>query len=90
MLDAVLDNALKYTPPGKRVRVATLRIAGRVGVSVVDGGPGCLRGGPPGPPTGSAGTGQSNVEGSGLAGDRRAHRGGRRGILRGFDPAPRQ
>ncbi|GAA1399946.1 HAMP domain-containing sensor histidine kinase [Pseudonocardia kongjuensis] len=40
VLDAVLDNALKYTPSGERVRVATLRAAGRVGVSVVDGGPG--------------------------------------------------
>ncbi|BBG00823.1 MULTISPECIES: sensor histidine kinase [Pseudonocardia] len=40
VLDAVLDNALKYTPSGGRVRVETLRAAGRVGVSVVDAGPG--------------------------------------------------
>ena len=40
VLDAVLDNALKYTPTGGRVRVATMRAYGRVGVGVVDGGPG--------------------------------------------------
>lgn len=67
VLDAVLDNALKYTPPGRRVRVATLRSYGRVGVSVVDGGPGM-----PAEDRARAtdrfwrAPGQSNVEGSGL------------------------
>ncbi len=40
VLDAVLDNALKYTPDGGRIRVRTLRFDGRVGVEVVDSGPG--------------------------------------------------
>ncbi|MFP5023433.1 sensor histidine kinase [Pseudonocardia phyllosphaerae] len=67
VLDAVLDNALKYTPAGGRVRVSTLLTHERVAVSVVDGGPGM-----------SAedreratdrfwrAPGQTNVEGSGL------------------------
>ncbi|KAA1021103.1 HAMP domain-containing histidine kinase [Pseudonocardia sp. EV170527-09] len=67
VLDALLDNALKYTPPGRRVRVATLRTADRIGVSVVDGGPGLAR------EDQARATdrfwrapGQTNVEGSGL------------------------
>ncbi|MBN9797643.1 sensor histidine kinase [Pseudonocardia alni] len=67
VLDALLDNALKYTPAGRRVRVATLRTADRIGVSVVDGGPGLA------PEDRARATdrfwrapGQTNVEGSGL------------------------
>ncbi len=67
VLDALLDNALKYTPAGRRVRVATLRTADRIGVSVVDGGPGLAR------EDRARATdrfwrapGQTNVEGSGL------------------------
>jgi signal transduction histidine kinase len=67
VLDAVLDNALKYTPENGQIEVRTHRRAGRVGIEVTDGGPGM-----------SAeqlaratdrfwrAPGQSNVEGSGL------------------------
>lgn len=67
VLDAVLDNALKYTPENGRIEVRTLRRPGHVGIEVTDGGPGM-----------SAeqlaratdrfwrAPGQSNVEGSGL------------------------
>ncbi|MEJ8280941.1 sensor histidine kinase [Pseudonocardia spirodelae] len=67
VLDAVLDNALKYTPAGRRVRVATLRTTDLIGVSVVDGGPGMTA------EDRARATdrfwrapGQTNVEGSGL------------------------
>ena len=36
----LVSNALKYTPPGERVRVAAARRAGRVRVAVEDRGPG--------------------------------------------------
>jgi signal transduction histidine kinase len=41
-LDAVIDNALKFTPVGERVRVSVLgdRAPGRVAVAVSDAGPG--------------------------------------------------
>ena len=41
-LDAVIDNALKFTPVGERVRVSVLAdsAAGRVAVAVSDAGPG--------------------------------------------------
>nr|WP_222131744.1 HAMP domain-containing sensor histidine kinase [Pseudonocardia sp. C8] len=91
VLDAVLDNALKYTPPGRRVRVATLRIAGRVGVSVVDGGPGM-----PAEDRARAtdrfwrAPGQSNVEGSGLGLAIAARTAAAAGGILALDPAPRQ
>lgn len=89
VLDAVLDNALKYTPRGRRIRVATLQVAGRVGVSVVDGGPGL-----------SAedraratdrfwrAPGQSNVEGSGLGLAIAARTAAAAGGTLALDPAP--
>lgn len=41
VLDAVLDNALKYTPADSEIRVATMLDGqDRVGVAVADGGPG--------------------------------------------------
>lgn len=39
-LDAVIDNALKFTPPGERVRVAVTSVGDRVAVAVSDAGPG--------------------------------------------------
>ncbi|MBW0105208.1 HAMP domain-containing sensor histidine kinase [Pseudonocardia sp. KRD291] len=67
VLDAVLDNALKYTPSGAQIRVATRRDGDRVGVVVADGGPGMDA------EQMARATdrfwrapGQSNVEGSGL------------------------
>ncbi|MFC1419890.1 sensor histidine kinase [Streptacidiphilus cavernicola] len=39
-LDAVIDNALKFTPPGEQVRVAVARAGDRVAVAVSDAGPG--------------------------------------------------
>ena len=39
-LDAVIDNALKFTPRGEQVRVAVSATAGRLAVSVSDAGPG--------------------------------------------------
>ena len=39
-LDAVIDNALKFTPPGEQVRVAVTGADGRVAVAVSDAGPG--------------------------------------------------
>lgn len=41
-LDAVIDNALKFTPQGERVRVGTVVATrpGRVEITVADGGPG--------------------------------------------------
>jgi signal transduction histidine kinase len=36
----LLDNALKFTPPGKAVRVSVLLRVGRVGVAIADEGPG--------------------------------------------------
>ncbi|TCK25268.1 sensor histidine kinase [Pseudonocardia endophytica] len=67
VLDAVLDNALKYTPDGGRIEVRTLRRGDRVGVEVTDGGPGMSD-----EQLARAtdrfwrAPGQSNVEGSGL------------------------
>ena len=39
-LDAVIDNALKFTPPGEQVRVAVTAVGDRVAVAVSDAGPG--------------------------------------------------
>ncbi|MDQ4117630.1 MAG: HAMP domain-containing histidine kinase [Actinomycetota bacterium] len=67
VLDAVLDNALKYTPADGRIEVRTLRRGGRVAIEVTDGGPGMT-----GEQLARAtdrfwrAPGQSNVEGSGL------------------------
>ncbi|OLL76783.1 two-component system sensor kinase [Pseudonocardia sp. Ae263_Ps1] len=89
VLDAVLDNALKYTPRGRRIRVATLRVAGRVGVSVVDGGPGM-----PDEDRARAtdrfwrAPGQTNVEGSGLGLAIAARTAAAVGGTLALDPAP--
>lgn len=40
VLDAVLDNALKYSPPGGEVVMTTARVEGRVEIAVRDHGPG--------------------------------------------------
>ncbi|PVZ14338.1 sensor histidine kinase [Actinomycetospora cinnamomea] len=40
VLDAVLDNALKYSPPGGEVVMTTARVDGRVEIAVRDHGPG--------------------------------------------------
>jgi signal transduction histidine kinase len=40
VLDAVLDNALKYSPPGGEVLMTTARVDGRVEIAVRDHGPG--------------------------------------------------
>lgn len=67
VLDAVLDNALKYTPSGSEIRVRTVHDDDRVGLVVADGGPGMD------PEQMLRATdrfwrapGQTNVEGSGL------------------------
>lgn len=39
-LDAVIDNALKFTPAGERVRIGVAAVGGRIAVSVSDAGPG--------------------------------------------------
>ncbi|WP_433799152.1 sensor histidine kinase [Actinomycetospora sp. CA-084318] len=40
VLDAVLDNAVKYSPPGSAVELTTARVEGTVEVAVRDHGPG--------------------------------------------------
>jgi signal transduction histidine kinase len=40
VLDAVLDNALKYSPPGGEIAMTTARVDGRVEIAVRDHGPG--------------------------------------------------
>lgn len=89
VLDAVLDNALKYTPAGRRVRIATLRVAGQVGVSVVDSGPGLST------EDRARATdrfwrapGQSNVEGSGLGLAIASRTAAAAGGMLALDPAP--
>ncbi|ANY08421.1 sensor histidine kinase [Pseudonocardia sp. HH130630-07] len=89
VLDAAIDNALKYTPADRRIRVATLRTAAWIGVSVVDGGPGM-----------SAedraratdrfwrAPGQTNVEGSGLGLAIAARTAAAAGGSLSLDPAP--
>jgi len=67
LLDAVLDNAVKFTPPGGTITVRTVAVDGHVEISVRDTGPGLA-------PEELAratdrfwrGPGQHNVEGSGL------------------------
>jgi signal transduction histidine kinase len=39
-LDAVIDNALKFTPPGEQVRVAVTAVGDRIAIAVSDAGPG--------------------------------------------------
>ncbi|MBP2369957.1 sensor histidine kinase [Pseudonocardia parietis] len=89
VLDAALDNALKYTPPGKRVRIATLRVAGRVGVSVVDNGPGMsIEDRARATDRFWRAPGQSNTEGSGLGLAIAARTAAAAGGQLTLDPAP--
>jgi signal transduction histidine kinase len=67
VLDAVLDNAVKFAPPGSAISVRTAAVDGRVEIAVRDTGPGMA------PEELERATGrfwrspaQSNTEGSGL------------------------